>query len=263
MSISFLTPVTASDGVTPTPPPYAPEHTLFESLWSGAKVHGIPTMARAGGVFVQPAHVVLGLRGFADAHEGYTGVKHTPFAFFEFEKIIRMLWASSGLALEILGSAMVQYTHTDFDARLLLQKIVTRRVLEHYVDVTAGHFDRIEDVHTHTATPSLQFLIFLRELLTGATLSRDGAFCAHLPTLLEYWAAQEVEVILQDWEQHSKLEMQARLVLMNWLTHWRAYLQNDSLALPCAPCDYQGAHDWLVSARMRAHTPKDASFNTC
>lgn len=142
----------------------------FLSVYSGRAVHGFDSRLRLGGVVVQPAEVVLGIRAWDDAFEGVFELDEepVPYALFEVEKIVRMMLHQSGLAFEILASPAMLHDE-EFPARRIVDAAVTRGILHHYRNVASGWMARLVETQGQGAEPA-DVLDVVRNALTGRAL---------------------------------------------------------------------------------------------
>ncbi len=226
--------------------------------FGGMAVHGFAGVERVGGVFVQPAHSVLGLRAWDDALEGVLP-GGAPWVLFEAEKIVRMMLRQSGLALEILASPVGGDWGVDFDARVLVCGAITREIVLYYRDVTRVGVSRllalvesgrIDDPCLEDGRGWLQDLF--RHLLTGCVLGQQGHVCLHLEHLLDLPVAEGVREPLDslvggrgDGLAIRELGVQA--------VRLQGFLEvEQACALPERPSDYDGLNDWLVTQRLVA-----------
>ncbi|MEM1348445.1 MAG: nucleotidyltransferase domain-containing protein [Myxococcota bacterium] len=223
------------------PPP------VFVSLWSGPSVHGFrASPERIGGVVVQPAHVVLGLRGWEDAFEGV--LDHgTPYVLFDLEKIIRMALRQSTLAMELLSAPIVHHAAPEFSPRDIVAGLITRQLVRAYDQMTR---DVGEIIARRDASGAL---CRVREMLTGATLARDGVFSLHIDDLVQNWASDELSVMVQAMRRGVALEEDQWSALERELKDVRARLSLEAVeALPEQPTSYDAVHDALVAMRLIA-----------
>ncbi len=234
MTLTFASPehITALDA--PDALDLTPVHT---GLWSFERDREVQAARRLGGVVVQPASVVLGLRGWEDAFEG-VDAQGDPWVFFELEKIIRMTMRGSGLAFEILAAP--RCAASSFDARALLSMCLTRQVVAHYRDVTAS----LRSCSGSDVAPSRALL---RERLMGAVLGRDGVVAWSWSQLVDLWPAPDLDAMLEVWDADARAEVGALVSALG------AWLEPETCAaLPERPSDYQGANDLLVELRLNS-----------
>lgn len=247
------------------PHPLAPAHVAgspplqhlvaYQGSWRGLPA---PAPAWLGGVIVQPAKTVLGLRGFEDAFEASMGWgdMQVPVVAFDLEKIIRMALAQSGLALEILGSAALWLSEPQgWEPQSLARACFHRQVLRHYDDVSRQALRLLEQPQLASQDEPYVWA-GLADLLTGATLAREGAFGLSVPALLSFWeslpghailaqACQDAPSLQDAPTRHALYESARQLVA--WLNPARDDL---SAALPERVLDYEGAQAQLVTARL-------------
>lgn len=227
-------------------------------VYQGALVRGLPLASRAwlGGVVVQPARTVLGLRGFEDAFETSVG-DHLPLVCFDLEKLIRMALRQSGLALEILGSDLLLIDEAvGWSAPSLIKACFTRQVICHYIDTTRACLRRLgepgalrlADAHARDA-----LWMGYSDLLVGATLAKEGVLALGLTQQLSFWErlpchdilaqASSLDVMMLEDEQRAALYAGAQ-ELDRWLKPERA------IAMPERVADYDGAQAQLIAARL-------------
>ena len=215
-----------------------------------------------GGVLVQPARVVLGLRAFEDAFEAVT-VSGQPLVLFDLEKITRMALRQSGLALQILGQPGAAWLARGWHPHELLRACVSREVLSCFADVTARAAWRAQQRLEPGAQEALDdgdaLLMELAQLLTGATLARDGALSYGVPELLGSWPALSARAILQEVCERGRRDAldaarrtsAGRGALVQSVQMLRAWLEpSRAVALPARPADYEGAQQQLIQARL-------------
>lgn len=215
----------------------------FLSVCSGRAVHGFDSRLRLGGVVVQPAEVVLGIRAWDDAFEGVLEFDEepVPYALFEVEKIVRMMLHQSGLAFEILASPAVLHDE-DFPARRIVDAAVTRGILHHYRDVASGWMARLVETKGEGAEPA-DVLDVVRNALTGRALV-DGR------AAFDVWAlADEFQLtaLLQDVEEGVEPalidEVSAKV------DELLEAVRPEDASLPERPNDYDWLNDFVVSSR--------------
>lgn len=221
--------------------------------FGGAQVNGFAGAARLGGVFVQPAHVVLGLKAWDDAFEGVLAGE-TPWVLFEAEKIVRMMLRQSGLALEILASLVAK---ADFDAVKVVRGAITREIVLYYRDVTRLGISRLLALveSESSGDPCLQqdwswMQDLFRNLLTGCVLGHEGHVSLHLEDLLDARIADGVREPLGSLvvgETAAVRELGKQAVRLQGLLALES-----ALALPERPSNYDGLNDWLVAQRLAA-----------
>jgi predicted nucleotidyltransferase len=248
----------------------------FLSAWSGLEVHGFDSPTRLGGVAVQPAEVVLGLRAWNDAEEGViaenaensspenSAAPPVPFVIFDVEKIVRMLLHQSGLAFEILASPVVLHadslTGAQFPARRLIEAAISADILHHYRDVAIGGMARLVETKGQGARIS-DALGAVRNALCGVALSR-GEVEFRLPTLLENYALPGLGAVLDevaDEDVEGALAPEFVAELDGLMSKLIASIQPDRCALPAGPSDYDWLNDFVVDARRREISRKEPS----
>lgn len=211
---------------------------LHAGWWGGPACEGIAMApARFGGIVVQPAEVVLGLRGWEDAFEGILAGSNTPYVFFELEKIIRMMLRQSPMALEILAAPTANESRREgFDPRDLIRWLTTSRILDSYLDFPAA---------TDLAT--------LRPLLTAALLAKQQQLSLSLTTLLEQLSEVSGEPL---WRQLAEKSPDADVIARADAAARgmvRAGIEAGAGAnsLPASPIGYDEANALLVRWRLR------------
>ncbi len=228
--------------------------------FGGGQINGFSCAERVGGVFVQPAQVVLGLKAWDDAFEGVLAGE-TPWVLFEAEKIVRMLLRQSGLALEILASPVAANfgagLGVDFDPLALVRGAITREIVLYYRDVTRLGVSRLlalvesarfDDPCLLDNWGWLQDLF--RNLLTGCVLGQQGNVCLHLEHLLDSQIADGVRELLNE-------GFVGNLAVLGELGKHAVRLQGfleveRAQILPERPSNYDGLNDWLVAQRLVA-----------
>ncbi len=225
----------------------------FLALWSGRAVHGFTSPERVGGVVVQPADVVLGIRSWDDAFEGILEVAQwgnaAPFALFEVEKIVRMMLHQSGLAFEILASPAVLHD-ADFPARRIVDAAVTRGVLHHYRDVAQGQIARLERAQGQGVRPA-DLLDIARHALTGVALA-DGLVDFHLWELVDAYGSSTLEGLLREAPHDAKLDDGYRADFARAVESLIERIDPDAAKLPDNPEDYDYLNDLVVTQRQNA-----------
>ncbi|AWV89273.1 DNA polymerase beta superfamily protein [Bradymonas sediminis] len=230
----------------------------FLSAWSGSALYGHQRPLRLGGVFVESAGVVLGLRSWNDAREGV--IDTVPYAIFEVEKIVRMMLHQSGLAFEILASPVLFETNssgadgTGFPARRVVNAAVTQGLLHHYRDVARGMLDRLLAAKGRGA--SLEDIFGLvRTALTGRALMQ-AEVDFNLATLLVNHASPKVAGYIRNTVPED-------LVNKAWLNGFArtlepliASLAPEDSALPTNPTDYEWLHEFVISSRLEQYENK-------
>lgn len=236
-----------------TPPPQAPPPGLdllpspsVTHGWLGAldgpAVVGFEAPWRLGGVVVQPAHIVLGLKPWEDAFEGVLSPAHhapIPWVRFDLEKLIRMALHQSGLALELLGGVTVEPGPVDPHA--IAAAAITRGQLGYWRDVT----------RRGVATPpadALEWLALVRRLLTGCALAQEARFVAWLPELLAQHAPAALVPHVHAALAGEPPDHAACASLLSAL--WARLDPAAPCALPERPADYAGLEQLLVSERL-------------
>lgn len=196
-----MTWLTVAPSVAPCAPATLPahiEHPLHLGCWSSPSLYpGAPR--RTGGVFVVPGETVLGLRGWADAHEGVDDAGD-PWALFALEKIIRMMLRQSGLALELLAAPNTLPAHSIFDPHEIITSCLHAGILSHVRDVTWRARQGFG------ALPRARQLDALRVSLWGALLVEQRALVLGLSDAIERWAVsseRELMRALVDGEEGS------------------------------------------------------------
>ena len=206
--------------------------------WSGPDVCGVDAPARLGGVFVTPADVVLGLRGWPDAHEWVDPTTGAPVALFDLEKIIRMMLRQDGLALHILGASGL---HGPPDgegsslARAVVHACLHRGIARHYTDLVRGLQAR--PFHAWSAGA-------LAPVITGAALVSQGVFGLDVRALADLWPDSAVRASVED--PQDERAAQAALAAC------AARLDPQRSVLPERPTDYDAACRMLVEQRLQA-----------
>lgn len=233
------------------------EHLVaYQGSWRGLPA---PSPAWLGGVVVQPAETVLGLRGFEDAFETSVawGQEHAPVVVFDLEKIIRMALAQSGLALEILGSAAIWHSAPQgWDPQTLARACFHKQVLRHYDDVSRQCLRLLEQPQLLTKDEPYVWS-GLADMLTGATLAREGAFGLSVRELLSFWESLPGHAILDTASVSaaapSLQDAPTRRVLYESAKQLGAWLDPSrddlSAALPERVLDYEGVQRQLIEAR--------------
>ncbi|MFP4599824.1 MAG: DNA polymerase beta superfamily protein, partial [Persicimonas sp.] len=224
----------------------------FLSVWSGAGVHGFDSPLRLGGVVVQPAEVVLGIRGWEDAFEQTLDLevaeRPVPVALFEIEKIVRMMLHQSGLAFEILTSPAVLCDTSCFDARAIVEAAITTEIVHHYRDIAGGWLERLAEAEGRGASAADVLDVF-RHALTGLGLMR-GEVDLRLWATVERYADAELEGLLREVQRGAKIAGELLDELLDRGRRLVAGLSPEDAALPARPNDYDGLDDLVVSLRQ-------------
>ncbi|QDG53734.1 hypothetical protein FIV42_24215 [Persicimonas caeni] len=220
----------------------------FLSTYSGPRLFGFDSHVRLGGVIVQPAEVVLGIRAWDDAFEGVIELdgiaSPVPYALFEVEKIVRMMLHQSGLAFEILASPAV--LHDDaFPARRIVDAAITRNILHHYRDVASGWMARLVETRGQGAEPA-DALDVVRNALTGRALV-DGRAAFDVWELVGDYGEGGLEELLR--ELQTGVEPAAVDALREHVDGLLAQIDPDVAKLPESPRDYDWLNDFVVSSR--------------
>lgn len=218
----------------------------FLCAWSGRPVHGFDSPVRLGGVFAQPAEVVLGIRGWDDASEGTLELdgqeEPVPYALFEVEKIVRMMLHQSGLAFEILASPAV--LHDDgFPARRIIESAITGDILHHYRDVASGWMARLVETKGQGAAPA-DVLDVARNALTGRALA-EGRVAFDVWELASEFG---LEALLRGVEK--SVEPQLLDELSAKIDELLEAIRPDTAKLPASPQDYDWLNDLVVEWRL-------------
>lgn len=205
--------------------------------WSGPDVCAVPSPRRLGGVFVTPADVVLGLRGWPDAHEWIDAPSGAPVALFDLEKIMRMMLRQDVLALHILGAAGSHHPDSEHSgvAREVVRMCLHKGIARHYIDVARGLRARPFEAWEPGA---------LAPVITGAALVAHGVFALNVRELVALWPHGAVRDSVDDPQD----EVAAR----GALAACQALLEGDHCALPERPTDYDAACALLVEQRLIA-----------
>lgn len=210
---------------------------------------------KLGGVFVQPANIVLGLRGWPDAMEWTIsrkslGATPLPVSCFALEKITRMMLRQSALALHILAAPNLFNTphHVGVDARHLIEMTLTRSIKAHYIDL----LNHIEVAHLANDRQA-DLLDLTRQCITGCTLYVHGAFGLQMHSVSAFWLNGPVrdmlDALLASQPVEASLMRQASKTM-------RRLFDTAKTRLPERPTDYNGAQSMLVNARLLAMDPK-------
>ena len=211
-------------------------------LWAAGWAPG-----RWGGVFVQPATDVLGLRAWEDAWEGVLKDNSHPWAMFELEKIMRMLLAGSGLAFDILASPHIAHLHglEAHFGQTLLTHLLQNRIFSHHLALLPPHWP---------PHPTPQALWRLRSALTGALLAKTHAVSTsweHLITALEpAWALP-----LSQWARGEPIPKDLGPHILRQL---RLALELGQKTWSSQPTGYDEANRLLVTLRQQACAPPTA-----
>jgi hypothetical protein len=244
-SLRFYLPPTTSQGLPPwlvtlSAPP-APHGWL--GLMSGPAVHGFASPWQLGGVVVQPAALVLGLKPWEDAFEGVIpAAPPVPWVRFDLEKLIRMALHQSGLALELLGGAPLE--PGPIDPHAIAAGAITRQQLSYWRDTTR------HEVATPPAA-ALEWLGLVRRVLTGYALAQDARYVAWLPELLASHAPASLAALVAPVLAGEALEEAARGASAPLLASlWDRLDPEAPCALPERPSDYDGLERMLVAARL-------------
>jgi|GEM_PF-2510182 len=256
MPLSFATPPGAPRAPGDFNLPDELRSVPFLSAWSGSVLHGFDSGLRLGGVFVESADVVLGLRSWNDAREGILagqGGAPIPYAIFEVEKIVRMLLGQSGLAFEMLASPVLFKTRMSlsdeaFPARRILNAAVTSELVHHYRDVARTGLARLMAAKGQGAR-RVDVFGLVRSALTGRALMR-AEVDLNLTRLLAQYATPEFAECLANmgaddlmepaWLREFEREMEAIITA----------LKPEDAALPSRPSDYEWLHDFVIAARL-------------
>ncbi len=258
MSLCFAldpTPASLAEEVGTDWTSWAADHrppAQFLSAWSGPSVHGFDSPLRLGGVVVQPAEVVLGIRGWEDAFEQVLEAgpdqSPVPVALFEVEKIVRMMLHQSGLAFEILTSPAVLFDASAFDARAVVEAAVTADIIHHYRDIAGGWLERLAESEGRGARAPDVLDVF-RHALTGLGLMH-GEVDFRLWAAVERYADGELEGLLREVQRGAKIAGELLDELLDRGRQLVADLSPEDAALPASPNDYDGLNDLVVSLRQ-------------
>lgn len=218
---------------------------LCAAWWGGPSCEAIVNAPRRlGGVVVQPAEVVLGLRGWEDAFEGILPESRTPYVFFELEKIIRIMLRQSPMALEILAAptASASLAH-GFDPRQLARLLTTSDILTSYLDL-----------------PVARDLSMLRPLLTAALLASNLTFSLSLTTLLTH-----LEEVTEDplWRTLAKKSPDVDAITRadagaRALVRAAIAAPSSANSLPPKPIGYDDANALLIRWRLQVSNTSPA-----
>lgn len=265
MPLSFATPPGVPKGPGEIDLPDALRSAPFLSAWSGSALHGFESGLRLGGVFVESADVVLGLRSWNDAREGVLNASGSmgaaeavPYAIFEVEKIVRMMLHQSGLAFEILASPVLFEadlferdsfkTEEAFPARRIANAAVTSGLLHHYRDIARGTLARLIASKGRGARV-VDILELARVALTGRALMQ-AEVDFNLGTLLENYAPSKLSEFLEN--THAEVLIEAA-----WLQEFERHIEDilksltpEDSALPQRPSDYDWLNDFVISSRL-------------
>lgn len=256
MPLSFATPPGAPRAPGDLNLPDELRALPFLSAWAGSELHGFDSPLRLGGVFVESADVVLGLRSWNDAREGRLqgpGGAPIPYAVFEVEKLVRMLLGQSGLAFEVLASPVVFETHSSlagaaFPARRIVKAAVTSGLLHHYRDVARAGLAHMIAAKGQGARPA-DVNQLVRAALTGKALMRAQVdfdltrlLAEHAPPgFAELLAATQADDLTEPaWLDSFEHKMKGVL----------SALVPEDAALPSQPSDYDWLHDFVIAARL-------------
>lgn len=228
----------------------APAHLAWRA---GPLAEGLPTHPALGGVVIQPAAVVLGLRGWEDAFEApLPGVSPPALcACFDLEKLLRMALRQSGLAAETLASpacaaGLEAGAHT---ARRALAQAATRGLIHHYLDVTR---QVVHDLSRGDATrwgvPAV--LRCARECLTGARLAERGELVLGWSALREGAEDDTLDALITALLDGQPPRGELAEALGASLDTQRARMVPDRSPLPERVPDYDALQALLVRARL-------------
>ena len=182
-----------------------------------------------GGVFVAPAASVLGLKAWEDAYEGL--YRERPWVIFELEKILRMMFAGSSLALEILGSAQLLVAQDPHYGRRLVEWSLTPKSLDHAWTLASRRLAGAPD--------QAQALC---QMLTGALLAKERALSFELPTLIDRLFPGK----------QSELAEPSPTLLDEVCTATIGWIESARTRWSPRPANYDDAHEFLVASRLKA-----------
>jgi hypothetical protein len=217
-------------------------------VMDGPQVVGHDAPWRLGGIIIQPAHIVLGLRPWEDAFEGVItppDAAPIPWVCFDLEKIIRMMLHQSGLALTLLAGVTIEAGPVN--PRAIAANAITHAQLHHWRDVTAP------GVADPPADP-VRWLGLVRQLLTGVLLAEHAHFMAWLPAQRPH-APAPLGALIGELLDGAPLTEQARQDSAPALSAlWHRMDPARPSALPERPSGYEALNALLVQARLDAAT---------
>jgi hypothetical protein len=230
-----------------------PRQPMYAALWSGPQVNGHRgAKVRVGGFFREPTRSVVGLHPFDDAMEGQLhlegGGGPVPYAFFEIEKIIRMMLHRSHLAFEILASpARLRPPAGRGDgsaARDLVRWSIAADLADVYRDTLRG---TVDDLRAEREVSVREALRLVRRTMTGVALgegravfdvqkvdrtSRGGV----VTDLLDREPSEEIGPLRDD--------------VVNFVEESFPELDASTSRLPSDPDAYETLNQWLVDQRL-------------
>lgn len=226
------------------------------SVWSGPALEGYPTKTRIGGVFVQPASTVLGIRAWDDALEGVfttDGGETVPWVLFDLEKIVRMMLRQSGTAFEILASPICARhpgrTDLEFSAHRIVEAAIHKDILFYYRDFADGVRWDVDGLESREYR--LQIVDAVRHALTGLRLI-DGVVEFELASLLDEVESDVSDAVRAMLADDTVSEHQHSL-LRNRLASWcQTLAEPGQHVLGDQPHGYDWLDDLVVQLRLES-----------
>lgn len=224
---------------------------VLATAWSGRAVFGFDSPLRVGGVLVQPADVVLGIRGWEDAFEDTLALaghdRPVPYALFDIEKIVRMMLHQSGLAFEVLASPVV-LAGDEFKARRVLEAAITHEILHHYRDVAAGTLARLDEAEGEGAWAA-DVLDIARHALTGVALAQGRVDFRLWPLVADFGDAG-LEGLLREVERSDTIDPTGLAEFGRHVDDLVERIDPDAARLPDRPRDYDWLDEFVVANRL-------------
>lgn len=236
------------------PEALAPAHLVWRA---GPAAEGLPTHPAMSGIVIQPAEVVLGLRGWEDAFEHLLPGAQPPTlcACFDLEKITRMALRQSGLAAETLASAACAegLEPGARTARWMLAQAATRGLIHHYLDVTRQVVDDLSRGEGSRWGVSA-VLRCARECLTGVLLAERGHLIMSWPSLVAHADTPALAALLDASQAADALTPALSRELGDALATQRARIIPEASPLPERVPGYDALQALLVRARLDPDT---------